>query len=958
MKQGYKSPQPETVAPPPAQEPGVAPLWARMRQRWPGLDVVGEGAAGARGVARRVWKSPGVVRVRQASASWVKKPYHGVLTLVVGSAVLTLLLWLSSRFFAVPNLGAIYIPLIAMLAYYWRWRLAIAACVVQLLAVYLVLLPPSLALKPLNSHTFVQLLLLASISVYVLLLVQLARNRRFAAEREVERFAALNAVGTALSGELHETQLLRLIAQTACNLTEAGYAAFTLRPVDALGQLLGPSEGNHFHLAAVVGATPEEEELFRRMPLGGEGILAPIFRYGVTVRVDDALALLPASHHASTARRHPAHSSHAAASDGNAPRESKRDAARRQALAYAHGKASADDLRAVGIPRGHPVTRSFLGAPLLDRDGNVRGGLLLGHNEPGRFTKDDEILLNALAAQASVALENARLYHNVQSQAEELNAVVESISDGVMVFDHQGVLLRENHAAASIRASLERQKSGQPGALTMADALSRLALGQENGHRGPGGQSAHFPFTITDGAGETRDYVVNVSPLETAHADDELAAITDATEPVETPAGDGQAGQPEGVVAGGSVVVWHEVTATRRLLAEQQARAEAEARRGLLQTVIDELPSAVYLVRGRDARLLLANEFAHEAWGAHWPEGQPMADFLASSGVQIVGSGGRPLEVGELATARTARDGEPIHHYQEVIRRPDGTSLPVLLNAVVLDPRLLESTRPATSGIETRTAPERLALVVLQDVTAIKEAERLKDEFIAIAAHELKTPMASVKGYADMLMRHSEDEDGVALQPWQVEALETIDQATNRLVELTEDLLDVARLQAERLQLHIEPHDLIALARRVMKRFQMASEKHTLSLVANDDFVVAALDVRRTEQIVGNLLSNAIKYSPKGGPVVVTVEQDSAAGVAKLSVSDTGIGIPADQQAMLFNRFARADNARELGITGTGLGLYLCRELTELQGGQLWFTSEAGCGSTFYLSLPLAEESA
>jgi len=205
-------------------------------------------------------------------------------------------------------------------------------------------------------------------------------------------------------------------------------------------------------------------------------------------------------------------------------------------------------------------------------------------------------------------------------------------------------------------------------------------------------------------------------------------------------------------------------------------------------------------------------------------------------------------------------------------------------------------------------------------------------------------------------MRHSQGDDAATLEPWQVEALETIDQATNRLVELTEDLLDVARLQAERIQLHSEPHDLIALARRVIKRFQMASGRHTLSLVAADEFVVAMLDVRRTEQIVGNLLSNAIKYSPDGGPVTITIEQDEGERMAKLSVRDRGIGIPANQQSLLFNRFARADNARERGITGTGLGLYLCRELVELQGGRLWFTSEEGCGSTFYVALPLAEE--
>lgn len=935
------------VTPSAVQEPLSQSSWRKLQQRWPIAATMANIVRDARTYTRHAWKSDLVTRRRNRFSELRKKPYSGLLTLIVGSAFITLLLWLSRQFFQVPNLGAIYIPLIAMLAYYWRWRLAIAGCVVQLLSVYLIALPPGMGFKTLDSHSTVQLLVLASISIYVLLLVMLARNRRYAAEREVARFAALNTVGTALSGELHESQLLQLIARTACDLTGAGFAAFTLRPVDAMGKPVGPSEGSLFHLAAVVGVTPEQEERFRRVPLGGEGILAPIFRYGVTVRVDDALALLPPGHHMSTAPHSQARASDGKSTatrdnaGGNPPHESPRDVARRQAFAFAHGKASAKDLRAVGVPRGHPVSRSFLGAPLLDREGNVRGGLLLGHTEPERFTKDDETLLKALAAQAAVALDNARLYHNAQSQAEELNAVFESITDGVMVYDHQGKLLHENHAATGIHTLLDTHKSptgDQAENPSLSNVLARLAA---NGNKA----SAHAPFSLTDAHGETREYVVNVSPLQNMVDGEELEPLAE------------ESGPDGAKTAGGTVVVWHEVTETRKLLAEQQARAEAESRRMLLQNVIDELPSGVYLVRGRDARLVLANNAAQEVWGAHWTEGQAMEDFLGSSGTQIVGSGGRLLDTSELATVQTSRTGEAIHHYQEVVRRPDGTGLPILLNAVALDPQMLADISPPDSTGRAAHSPERLALVVLQDVTAMKEAERLKDEFIAIAAHELKTPMASVKGYADMLIRHSTDDGATALAPWQTEALETIDQATNRLVELTDDLLDVARLQAERIQLHIEPHDLNALVRRVIKRFEMASERHTLAFKSTDEFVVAELDVRRTEQIVGNLLSNAIKYSPDGGSVTISIEQDERDGVAKLAVRDHGIGIPANQQSLLFNRFVRAENARARGISGTGLGLYLCRELVELQGGHLWFSSEEGRGSTFYVTLPLADES-
>jgi PAS domain-containing protein len=200
------------------------------------------------------------------------------------------------------------------------------------------------------------------------------------------------------------------------------------------------------------------------------------------------------------------------------------------------------------------------------------------------------------------------------------------------------------------------------------------------------------------------------------------------------------------------VIVWQDVTEAHRLLAVQRAHAEADARRALLQTVIDALPSAVYLVRGPDARLVLANRAAADVWGAPWPEAQPMRDFLAASGTHIFSADGRPLAPEELATLRAVLSGQAVRHYQEVIRHSDGSALPILLNAIALDALVLgwpmsgvagaapEATNESPPIPVTEQPIERAALVVLQDVTALKEAERLKDEFIGIAAHELRTP--------------------------------------------------------------------------------------------------------------------------------------------------------------------------------------------------------------------------
>ena len=275
-----------------------------------------------------------------------------------------------------------------------------------------------------------------------------SRQDHSSAEQAASRFAALNRIGIALSSELNETRLLHLIAETARDLTGAGFAAFTLRPVNELGQPLVPSEGNLFHLAAVVGVTQEQEALFRRMPLGGEGLLAPIFRHGVPVRVPDALALLQ--------RADPSQLEEARETSS-----ASRDVARQAAFDYVHGQIPREGLHYLGVPRGHPLVRSFLGAPLLDRQGQVIGGLLLGHTQPGKFSDEDEALLAGLAAQAAVALENARLYRASQMQAQELDAIFERIADGVTLLDGHGTLLRENSTARRLREQLHASPKGE-----------------------------------------------------------------------------------------------------------------------------------------------------------------------------------------------------------------------------------------------------------------------------------------------------------------------------------------------------------------------------------------------------------------------------------------------------------------------------------------------------------------
>ncbi|MGH2508125.1 MAG: PAS domain S-box protein, partial [Ktedonobacteraceae bacterium] len=229
----------------------------------------------------------------------------------------------------------------------------------------------------------------------------------------------------------------------------------------------------------------------------------------------------------------------------------------------------------------------------------------------------------------------------------------------------------------------------------------------------------------------------------------------------------------------------------RREETEQPNQADLTAHLAFFRQVIDALPCGVHLVRGFEARLVLANRASVDIWGARWQPGQPMEAFLGTQDIRIVDAQGRTLAPETWATLRAVRQGETVRSYQEHIYQPGGSHLPVLVYAMPLAPHM--AWQDDGTMIDTS---ESFALVIYQDVTPLKEIEHLKDEFIGIAAHELRAPLAVLKSAASMLCLQTARGHGPQLAVWQEETLQDIEQATDRLSNLTEDLLDVTRLQA------------------------------------------------------------------------------------------------------------------------------------------------------------------
>jgi two-component system phosphate regulon sensor histidine kinase PhoR len=248
------------------------------------------------------------------------------------------------------------------------------------------------------------------------------------------------------------------------------------------------------------------------------------------------------------------------------------------------------------------------------------------------------------------------------------------------------------------------------------------------------------------------------------------------------------------------------------------------------------------------------------------------------------------------------------------------------------------------------TAENRSCMVILQDLTRIHRLETVRRDFISNISHELRTPIASLKALVETL-RVAVLDDPPASQRFLDRAEEEVD----ALSQLVAELLELARIESGKVPLRLAATAVEEMILSPVERHEPQAERNRLKMnvdIAPDlPFVLA--DAGRIQQVVGNLVHNAIKFTPGGGSIEIQARLDKSRSAVVISVTDTGVGIPTADLPRIFERFYKADRARSGG--GTGLGLAISRHLVKAHGGQLEVRSREGKGSTFFFSLPTAE---
>jgi PAS domain S-box-containing protein len=611
--------------------------------------------------------------------------------------------------------------------------------------------------------------------------------------------------------------------------------------------------------------------------------------------------------------------------------------------------------------------KSILVVPLANK-GRVIGTLFLNHiSHPYWYSSQEIAIIQAIASQAAVAIENAQLYEESRRQRHELLASFRRIGDALAAgLDLSDTLrLVVELATEMLRATVGGltllPSDGAPGTTQWVpmDALDRYGpelqalsnLAREVEHRREPYYVADLHERGFDGIGcrgseSLRTYVgvplylrgeiigtlgvFHALPKRFSPAEIDLLASFGA----------------QAAIAIDNARLFtrlqrqvEELSAAAQRNAELYTRLQLEKKR--LDVIFQNSTDAIFMV-DRNGHIVAFNPAAELLTG--WSTEEILGRYCSEA------FPGEPNDAPDLSDAT-----------MQVLA--EGAAQDTVVEATIVN-RSGHRRHVAASFayVAASNGEGPYALAVVRDISRQKEVERLKSDFISMVSHELRTPLAVIKGYAATLLNPS-----LHLDPErQIRFLRGINDASDRLTRLIDNLLSVSRFESGRFKLNLQMVDLADAVRKVVGGMRASVGSHTLRCVVPPEGVFLRVDRDQIEQVLINLVTNAIKYSPEGGDIVVELrvvpesllladptESDATNRRAVLlSVKDDGIGIPANQFRFIFDKFYRGDAPAVKRVPGTGLGLFICKSIVEAHRGRIWVESQLGRGSTFYVALP------
>lgn len=582
------------------------------------------------------------------------------------------------------------------------------------------------------------------------------------------------------------------------------------------------------------------------------------------------------------------------------------------------------------VRAGHPILRlkgsvygrhlegfgihSWVALPLVAR-GRTLGVIVTAFSESERrYGKEDLPLLTEFADRVATALDNALLYDALDTERRRLVSVLEHMPIGVILAEApSGRIVMGNKMVQEILRH----------PFVSSENIAAYSAGYRGFHP-DGGPLApeEWPLARAVQFGE----VIRNQEIAVERGDGTRAQVSNSAAPIR---------DAEGRITG-AVVAFTDVT--ERVLARQKVEALASQlanQQRWLESLLDLTPVPLILVEPGTGEVTFANRAADELAG-----GFPRTTLAERPEPyrRATDADGRPVPLEDFPMARAIRG-------ERLIAVPMEWDLPAGRRSVLVSSERL----PAMFG-----HPETVVITYL-DVTQLRTVEselqkaiEARDDFLSIAAHELRTPITSLRLYLQTLVRFSRAAGPTLPIEDVIRRTEQADKQVHRLVRLVESLLDFTRIQAGRLELDLEEIDLAKVVRDTAA--QLAEEAARVGCEVHldaDAEVTGEWDVLRLEQIVWNLLANALKYGA-GAPIHVQVED--AGEVAILSVKDRGIGISEHDRERLFRRFERAVSDRNYG--GFGLGLWIVHQIVGALGGRIDVESEEGKGATFTVTLP------